>query len=189
MTTIGGHALLICLFLVAPIAVFRRSTSIDACRLWRVAPPVLAVCYVAAWTLGPAIFWLPFNSFFSSIKQVPAPSPPFLAPVFWVICLQAETLAPQSQLFRFAALIPDTCIYTLAVTTILARAKRNDEREDLARRKRIHDAIDRIAADGKVTGPKGPYVPHRKWNVGLGKRTPHDTKPDVHGGPYGNPVP
>ena len=40
-------------------------------------------------------------------------------------------------------------------------------------RARVRKARDAILADGKVEGPKGDYVPHRKWTVG----TPHETKP------------
>ena len=43
-------------------------------------------------------------------------------------------------------------------------------------RRRLHEQIARakaeILADGKVEGPKWPYVPHKPWCVGTDARTP-----------------
>ena len=58
-----------------------------------------------------------------------------------------------------------------------------------AGRESARQAREKILADGKVEGPKGPYVPHESWNAGLGIATPHKTKQAQHGGPYGNPTP
>ena len=103
--------------------------------------------------------------------------------------MRFENMASSSQLVRFCFLLPDMLFFAAVVTAAVWFAKRRDEREERDRKRAIKAAVARITADGKVEGPKGPYVPHRRWNVGLGATTPHETKPDVHGGPYGNPVP
>ena len=59
-----------------------------------------------------------------------------------------------------------------------------DAREN---KKRIAKAKDRILEDGKIEGPKGPYVPHRKWkDSGTPHFTDSETKPPRHGGYYGS---
>ena len=45
---------------------------------------------------------------------------------------------------------------------------------------RLKKARERIMADGKVTGPKGPYVPHKtRWT---GATTPSETGPERQAG-------
>ena len=70
---------------------------------------------------------------------------------------------------------------------ILRRRKRRAQRE-------LHEKVEKaksdILADGVVEGPKGPYVPHKSWNVGT--RAGHEpltdgsTKPPDHKGYYGS---
>lgn len=69
----------------------------------------------------------------------------------------------------------------------LARAKRRREIE--AKREEIHRAIDKIMEDGIISGPKGPYVPHRPMDVGTDPHTPRETKGPGGHGPYGIPMP
>jgi len=63
------------------------------------------------------------------------------------------------------------------------------------RRKRAqekaHEEVEKARAeileDGKVEGPKGPYVPHKPWDVGGTGKTPKDGPPRAnayHGGPW-----
>lgn len=189
MTTIGGYVLVICLFLVTPIVVVRRWSRLSSSRTWTYGPAIFAVGYLSAWTLGFPLFWLAFQPFLVTLRDMPAPWPPFLAVTFWWLSLRFEQLALSSQVARFCFLLPDTIIFALAVTAWVSWRKRGDEREEKARKTKIATAVEQITADDKVEGPKGPYVPHRKWNAGRGVRTPHETKPDVHGGPYGNPIP
>lgn len=70
--------------------------------------------------------------------------------------------------------------FITAVVVMPLRKRR--EAKDLS--KRVAKAREQILADGKVEGPKGPYVPHKKWNVG----TPHETEPiktrSYDGGPW-----
>lgn len=65
------------------------------------------------------------------------------------------------------------------------RSKLAERRERKQFSKKIHDAIEKITADGKVEGPKGPYVPHRRH----GALTDHSTSPPKHGGRYHHPWP
>lgn len=70
---------------------------------------------------------------------------------------------------------------------ILRWRKRHAQRE-------LHDKVEKaksdILADGVVEGPKGPYVPHKSWNVGsrAGQEplTDGSTKPPEHKGYYGS---
>lgn len=59
-------------------------------------------------------------------------------------------------------------------------------KEDL--KERVHDAIEKITADGKVEGPKGPYVRHKPWRVGTPHKTP-DRGPLTSRGLMGQPKP
>ena len=65
---------------------------------------------------------------------------------------------------------------------ILIPIRRRKRARDL--KERVKKAREGILADGKVEGPKGPYVPHKKWNAG----TPHATDAPkgnaYHGGPW-----
>lgn len=54
------------------------------------------------------------------------------------------------------------------------------KREALELEQRVHDAIDDITADGKVEGPRGPYVPHESWGTGAEAKTPHETSTSAH---------
>jgi prepilin-type processing-associated H-X9-DG protein len=54
-----------------------------------------------------------------------------------------------------------------------------------AGRESARQAREKILADGKVEGPKGPYVPHKSWNAGLGTGY---RPPGNHGGKSGNMI-
>ena len=59
-----------------------------------------------------------------------------------------------------------------------------EERRDRDRTKdKVQDAIDEITADGKVEGPKGPYVPHKRG----GPMTDGSTSPPKSSGYYHHP--
>jgi hypothetical protein len=77
--------------------------------------------------------------------------------------------------------VPVTALFVLAFR-FAARHDRRREKEKLHHL--VEEAREKILADGKVEGPKGPYVPHKKWNVG----TPSETRPasakSYHGGPW-----
>ena len=60
------------------------------------------------------------------------------------------------------------------------RSKLAERRERKNFSKKIHDAIEKITADGRVEVPKGRYVPHRKH----GSMTDHSTSPPRHSGRY-----
>jgi len=63
-------------------------------------------------------------------------------------------------------------LISLPVVLIL-RGVVKRKRDRLECQKKVQEARDKILADGIIEGPKGPYVPHKKWDVG----TPHETAP------------
>jgi uncharacterized protein YidB (DUF937 family) len=63
------------------------------------------------------------------------------------------------------------------------KTKLDERRERKEFSNKIHAAIDKITADGKVEGPKGKYKPHRKH----GSLTDHSTSPPRHNGRYHHP--
>lgn len=65
-------------------------------------------------------------------------------------------------------------LYT--VKTVRDRARTYEETH-----RRVQEAIDNITEDGIVEGPKGPYVPHRKWNVGVTRGTTGTGMPGYYG--------
>ena len=65
------------------------------------------------------------------------------------------------EILRYAALAAAPVILILAVTLEAVRRRRAHRAGPQAAR----DARDKIMADGKVEGPKGPYVPHEKWEA------------------------
>ena len=75
-------------------------------------------------------------------------------------------------------------LWSIPVAAICYRMRRKQERETTKRQEIIESAIAKITADGVIEGPKGPYVPLKKWNVG----TPHATEPlkarSYDGGPW-----
>ena len=63
------------------------------------------------------------------------------------------------------------------------KANRERRREQNQMKDRVREAIDKITADGKVEGPKGPYVPRKR----RGPMTDSSTSPPKHSGYYHNP--
>jgi hypothetical protein len=61
MTTLGGFAMLVCVFIMPPIIFINRS-EIDGIKLWLIAPPVIALSYYIGWVIGVAAFECGFNS-------------------------------------------------------------------------------------------------------------------------------
>lgn len=157
--TTVGGFALIVCAFIIPPIVLLHRSSIPSKRVWIVAIPVVTVSTHLGLFLGPVIFC-------GMLGYVEWPSATAHCIMFVI---------------GFA--------FSLLTGATLFVVKRQGEKEEAKRKQRIQQAIDKITADGKVEGPKGPYVPHRKWNAGLGAATPRETKPDVHGGPYGNPVP
>jgi len=80
-------------------------------------------------------------------------------------------------------------IFSLPMAVVLFLVKRRDEKGEALRRQNIRNAIRKIGAGGVVVRPGGPYVPHRKWNVGTAPGTPHATIARCGHGPYGLPMP
>jgi len=72
-----------------------------------------------------------------------------------------------------------------AVFPIILHVRRRRARRELA--DRVRKARDGILADGVVSGPKGAYVAHRRWDLGLTGRTPTRGPPKARaydGGPW-----
>ena len=63
------------------------------------------------------------------------------------------------------------------------KAHREERRERDQTKEKVQDAIDKITADGKVEGPKGPYVPHKRG----GPMTDGTTSPPKSSGYYHHP--
>lgn len=76
------------------------------------------------------------------------------------------------------------CLVVLPLCVIVAGVigKRRNAEES---RRAVQASITRITADGKVDGPAGPYVPHRR----RGPLTPGTTSPPKHAGRYHHPWP
>ena len=70
---------------------------------------------------------------------------------------------------------------------LLVRRIADDRYDKRGRARMLENARGRIMADGKVTGPKGPYVRHKRWrrSGGTGVATPSDTRPERQGGKRG----
>jgi hypothetical protein len=68
---------------------------------------------------------------------------------------------------------------------IIARGRREQRENQKAVQLRIQEAIDTITADGKIEGPKGPYVP----GTHHGPRTDGSTTGSRHSGYYHHPWP
>ena len=58
-----------------------------------------------------------------------------------------------------------------------------ERRENKEIKQKVHDAIDKITADGKIEGPKGPYVPRKH----SGPMTDGSTKSPTQPGYYNHP--
>lgn len=88
-------------------------------------------------------------------------------------------------LFAIIALV--ACIGCLMVfpVYVIIRGVLDRRRDKKELHQRVHDAIEKITADGKVEGPKGPYVPRKRH----GPLTDGSTSPPKHSGYYHNPWP
>ena len=67
------------------------------------------------------------------------------------------------------------------IASIKSKIEERREREGVS--KKVHDAIEKITADGKIEGHKGNYVPHHKY----GTMTDRSTSPPKHNGIYHHP--
>ena len=73
----------------------------------------------------------------------------------------------------------------LPVMPLIYRRRRMREQDEL--HKRIQDATAKILEDGKVEGPKGPYVRHIPLDIGTETGTNRDGPPRTnafHGSPW-----
>ena len=76
-------------------------------------------------------------------------------------------------------------ILLLPIMPFIHRKRRMREQVEL--HKRIQEATAKILEDGKIEGPKGPYVKHVPWDVGTEAGTPRDGPPRTnayHGSPW-----
>ena len=74
----------------------------------------------------------------------------------------------------------------LIVLLVSAFLRAKDRRKEENIHDKVARAVKNITADGKVEGPKGPYVPHKPWSgVGHAPLSDHETKPPSQGGYYG----
>lgn len=96
---------------------------------------------------------------------------------------------PQYQRF-----VSTTIFLAVVVGTFLAlllpwvhRRRRHRAQRDL--QEKTMAAIVQILADGKVDGPKGPYVPHRRSGVKTKLWPSNETRPPKASGYHGMPWP
>ncbi len=78
-----------------------------------------------------------------------------------------------------------TAVLLLPVILLIHRKRRMREQVEL--HKKIQEAMAKILEDGKIEGPKGPYVQHIPWDVGTEVGTPRDGPPRTnayHGSPW-----
>ncbi|MBM4148522.1 MAG: hypothetical protein FJ224_05715 [Lentisphaerae bacterium] len=68
-----------------------------------------------------------------------------------------------------------SALVVIAVFPFILRKRRQRARREIE--ERVRSAMDKILADGRVEGPKGPYVRHIPWNAGTDASTP------MHGHP------
>ncbi len=74
-------------------------------------------------------------------------------------------------LIVFPLVVMTVAILILPVLVVRSFILRKRERGERIRD--IQKAEEALLAHGPINGPKGPYVPHEKWDVG----TPHETAP------------
>jgi hypothetical protein len=158
MTTWGTFSILVCIFIMPPIVLLNHS-KLSFRKLCLIGFPSILVANHLGWTFGPMIFRLMETG-------------------------AIEFPVAQSQ---YILVLCDVAV-AIIVTGILVAAKQRREKNEVERRHTIQEARVKILADGVVHGPKGPYVPHKSWNVGIDPHTSGETKgPEGHG-PYGLPM-
>jgi len=129
------------------------------------------------WTWGLAAIWA--GHLLVSVNILGAPPylmaltelwhPIFIGPLL-VVTLPLIAFLPESVLvlatppIAWLLLLLNSALWAIPVAGLCVLRKRKLEREEQERRDKIEAAIDKIEADGVVEGPKGPYVPHRKWH-------------------------
>ena len=157
--TTAGGFALIIFAFIIPPIVLLLRSSIPARHVWMIAMPVVTVSTYLGIFLGPVIF--------DSMLWKPT----------W----------PSAG--AHGIMLACSFVFSLWMAATLFVVKRKSEREEVKRKQKIEQAIEKITADGVVEGPKGPRAAHRQWDVGAGRGTPRETKgPDARG-PYGHPAP
>ncbi len=144
---------------IIPPIVLLNRSAIPSCRVWIIAIPVVAVTTYLGIFLGPVIFTMMIG--------------------------HPEWPSASAHLIMLGCSI----VFALCMAATLFVVKRQRENDEAKRKQGIQMAIDKITADGVIEGPKGPRPPHRKWNVGTGVGTPHETRGPGGRGPYGLPMP
>jgi phosphate/sulfate permease len=157
--TTAGGFALIVFAFIIPPIVLLLRSSIPSRRVWIITFPVVTVSTYLGIFLGPVIF--------ESMLWKPH-WPSASGHLIMLVC---------------------SAVFALWMAATLFVVKRKSEREEVKRRQKIQQAIEKITVDGVVEGPKGPRAAHRQWDVGTGRGTPRETKgPDARG-PYGHPAP
>ena len=76
-------------------------------------------------------------------------------------------------------------VLLLPVFPFILRLRRRRAQSEL--HEKVKKAGMEILEDGVIEGPKGPYVPHRRWGIGTEVRTPRHGPPlgrSYDGGPW-----
>jgi MFS family permease len=158
MTTWGMFGFLVFAFIIPPIVLLHRS-RLSKRRLCLMGVPLIALGFYSGVTLGPMIFGLMVDG------CIDLPDKNWHAPTLLV-----------------------AFVFAMIVTLTLLLARRARDKSEAERKRKIQQARERILADGVVSGPEGPYVRHKSWDVGYEARTPSETKPPGGHGPYGSPM-
>jgi len=160
MTNWGVFSLIVFSFIVPPIVLIHRS-RIPSKKIWKPGIPFIAIGIYLGIFLGPA-------AFACLIPCYPAQWPPL-----------------KSHLF----MIPTTLILSSFITLIIFKLKQKSEIAEQHRIQAIEETIKKMKSHGGAKIPKGPYVPHKPWNVGTAAGTPFETRGEEGHGPYGIHMP
>ncbi len=153
--TTWGGFGLIICFFIVTPIVILHRSSIPWRRMPMLAYPVVALGTYLGLTLGPIIFNLMLEGF----SLPPIASQP--------------------------AIIVSSFGFSALMSTALTLAKRDMEKQRLARSEDIQSTIARLKAKGTIHAPKGPYK-HKNWRQpSTDHLADHETQPPRHSGYYG----
>ena len=92
--------------------------------------------------------------------------------------------SPQYQEFMIAVGKLLLVVVPMIAVLVLLRLRLKRKKE----KRKLHEQVERakadILADGIVEGPKGEYVPHRRWRAGLARSERGDASTPRIKGPY-----
>lgn len=91
---------------------------------------------------------------------------------------------PEASVWILGIMIVSAILFALVLPSIHRKRKKREQAE---LHEKIQEAATKILKDGKIEGPKGPYVQQIPWDVGTQTGTPRKGSiptPAYHGGPW-----